>query len=1043
MEAFSKSGFVGAFSGKTALIAGNGPSLACYPKEFYESFPLSIGVNTIAETFTPKFIFNIENPPFKWNHVRNPDQMGIPWITADYNIGRVNADWWVKLDLSNRGEFYMNRRAYNNQCACSYMSTFGALHMAYIMGAVNIYMIGVDFCRGQEGERYAGTRGPETGDKFPWYLHDDNVKYIETLSWFSLAFAKLTGIGIKVYDLSPYGKLRDIPKSDGKNIEVEKVVVLKEKTNPLIEVRTASDPIEGGAKVEKKNRCVILGTGPGVCCINPEEIFKIGPIFALNGAACIGSPDYAIITHQKHLTLNPKLATVIDRYGKRGGYVFMPHPADKNKFSNMKKYGGLCIFKNTASMKEVKCDPSSGFHYENSSGIMAIQIVQWMGFDEAVMIGFDGKLYDNGYCSFGDNKTISRKCNEQVGEILATKKKALEKYIKSSKIKVFSPAWSKLMDTGDIKIEQRKLKMVRIEEYENKGRVVSRKAAIKNKRPPLVSEGRKAMPKVTPRKRANIEREIVDFKKVALFSPGRECAVQDQFDGIANGLKVLGYEVKDFYDNAGIEPYAHQLKPFDLAIICPQINGQRHGMDKPGKAVFDLAKESGCSVVMLLPDEPYETGWYDKVAILADAVWTNEESCSQRIEKGLYYPLTSNSAVHKGMDVEEKYRSDVCFVGGFDRRAFNRRRRYFENLKDVLDREENLFIGANVLEIGYEKARVVNGRVTNSEIAKYYAGAKIVLNIHRDGPESSTSFFNREGASASHINPRTFEIASCRAFQLVDDTRLELKKFFPNMVTFDSPEKLRELINKYLPDNEGRARIVNGCKNYYHESILASTIEETLKVIGKKGLCEVSIVAGPFVGNAEAEKWVKENRQDAEDVVVFGAGFQERNESGATYVNENSKDIGSGFNKAFRKTSGKYVLLCPPDIGLAENAVKNMRDKIIRKKDAAFVYGHHRLGNRIVLTREFDREQILRMNYIGEVVMVRAEAYRDMEKLKRFTMWDWLIELSECGEIGVVVDEVLHTADRQMDFEMGNQNFQEAYLEMKSRRGGMPRILFR
>ncbi|MFD2879981.1 hypothetical protein ACFTAO_34770 [Paenibacillus rhizoplanae] len=60
----------------------------------------------------------------------------------------------------------------------------------------------------------------------------------------------------------------------------------------------------------------------------------------------------------------------------------------------------------------------------------------------------------------------------------------------------------------------------------------------------------------------------------------------------------------------------------------------------------------------------------------------------------------------------------------------------------------------------------MNTWVQPETAAKFYNGAKIVLNIHRPSAEKYNR--NQSGIIATSINNRTFDAASCEAFQLTD-----------------------------------------------------------------------------------------------------------------------------------------------------------------------------------------------------------------------------------------------------------------------------------
>lgn len=97
------------------------------------------------------------------------------------------------------------------------------------------------------------------------------------------------------------------------------------------------------------------------------------------------------------------------------------------------------------------------------------------------------------------------------------------------------------------------------------------------------------------------------------------------------------------------------------------------------------------------------------------------------------------------------------------------------------------------------------------EMVRIFAATKINLNIH------SANHVDGLDPDPDYVNPRTFELASCQAFQIVD-ARQPLPALFRDdeLVTFRSTKELRSLIAHYLarPDERaaiaarGRARVV-------------------------------------------------------------------------------------------------------------------------------------------------------------------------------------------------------------------------------------------
>jgi len=94
-------------------------------------------------------------------------------------------------------------------------------------------------------------------------------------------------------------------------------------------------------------------------------------------------------------------------------------------------------------------------------------------------------------------------------------------------------------------------------------------------------------------------------------------------------------------------------------------------------------------------------------------------------------------------------------------------------------------------------------RVKPEEYIKIFNATDINLNLHssseRDGVDPSGDF----------VNPRTFELAACGAFQLCDDRKLlsELFEVGEEIITFSSLEDMREKMEHYLAHPEERKAV--------------------------------------------------------------------------------------------------------------------------------------------------------------------------------------------------------------------------------------------
>jgi len=96
-----------------------------------------------------------------------------------------------------------------------------------------------------------------------------------------------------------------------------------------------------------------------------------------------------------------------------------------------------------------------------------------------------------------------------------------------------------------------------------------------------------------------------------------------------------------------------------------------------------------------------------------------------------------------------------------------------------------------------------NKRIDSNEIVKIYNAAKINLNLH------SSTFHNNVNPVGDFVNPRTFEIAACGGFQLVDERSelAELMELGSEVVTFNTIDDLCIKIDHYL-EHKDEAKLI-------------------------------------------------------------------------------------------------------------------------------------------------------------------------------------------------------------------------------------------
>ena len=119
-------------------------------------------------------------------------------------------------------------------------------------------------------------------------------------------------------------------------------------------------------------------------------------------------------------------------------------------------------------------------------------------------------------------------------------------------------------------------------------------------------------------------------------------------------------------------------------------------------------------------------------------------------------------------------------------------------------------------------------RLSPEEYTKIFCATDININLHssteRDGVDPFGDF----------INPRTFELAACEAFQLVDERSLLGDVFIPGkeIITFKDPADLKQKIAYYLERPDERKKIAKAARErIFKEHTYSHRVQEMLSII--------------------------------------------------------------------------------------------------------------------------------------------------------------------------------------------------------------------
>ncbi|WP_022662897.1 CgeB family protein [Paucidesulfovibrio longus] len=219
---------------------------------------------------------------------------------------------------------------------------------------------------------------------------------------------------------------------------------------------------------------------------------------------------------------------------------------------------------------------------------------------------------------------------------------------------------------------------------------------------------------------------------------------------------------------------------------------------------------------------------YDVFAVIQkDQIFDELKAIGQ--ENVLYLPLAAQPDFHRPLELSSverrKWGSDVSFMGaGYPNRRLAFRELLGFDFKIWGSDWDGDHVLAPYLQMG-------GARVSSEECVRIFNATKINLNLH------SSVHVEQLVSRGDFVNPRTFEVAGCGAFQLVDERSLLPESFRDDeMATFTSLEDLKEKIAYYLSRPEereataqrGRERVLAE-HTYAHR--MASLVEFTARQI--------------------------------------------------------------------------------------------------------------------------------------------------------------------------------------------------------------------
>ncbi|NWF72675.1 MAG: glycosyltransferase [Nitrospirae bacterium] len=210
-----------------------------------------------------------------------------------------------------------------------------------------------------------------------------------------------------------------------------------------------------------------------------------------------------------------------------------------------------------------------------------------------------------------------------------------------------------------------------------------------------------------------------------------------------------------------------------------------------------------------------------------------------------YLPMAADPSVHRPLELtraeREEYGSDVSFVGA----GYANRRGIFPRL---LKQEWNFKLWGNEWGGATDLTSVLqrNGaRIDTETCRKVFNASAVNLNLH----SWAGTGFDPDG---DFVNPRTFELAACGAFQLTDRRSLMPDLFTTNEVaTLSSPDELPGEITRWLREPEQRLTMAEKAR----QRVLAdhTYVHRMRELLSRIGVASPDRIGSILRGTRQAE----------------------------------------------------------------------------------------------------------------------------------------------------------------------------------------------
>ena len=270
---------------------------------------------------------------------------------------------------------------------------------------------------------------------------------------------------------------------------------------------------------------------------------------------------------------------------------------------------------------------------------------------------------------------------------------------------------------------------------------------------------------------------------------------------------------------------AERFEP-DLVLCMAQAPLSRQGLSR-------LRKDGVPTAMWFVEDYRLFTYWrafaplYDVFAVIQKEPFLSELAASG-VANALYLPLAADPEAHKPLTLspaeKQRFGADLSFMGA----GYPNRRAAFRHLvRYGLKIWGTEWDGDPVL---MPHVQMQGQRISTEDAVRIFNAATINLNLH------SSVKAEEIVPGGDFVNPRTFEIASCGAFQLVDKRSLMPDLFAEDeLALFTSLHELEEKIAHFQTHPEERAAFAERGRNrVLSDHTYAARMRTLLDFVGER-----------------------------------------------------------------------------------------------------------------------------------------------------------------------------------------------------------------